>query len=64
MYFGLYRLSFQQIYLLTLQVHNNFRVRNQTRSEGSINSALARALEAHEGTSEEVTSLSPMLMHL
>lgn len=42
------------MYFLTLQLHNNFHVRNQIRSEGSINAALARALETHEGTAEEV----------
>lgn len=46
---------------LVTWVHNNFRVRNQTRSEGSINSALARALEAHEGTSEEIAALTVVL---
>ncbi|XP_050946372.1 DNA repair protein RAD4 isoform X2 [Cucumis melo] len=39
---------------LVAWMHNNFHVRNQTRSEGSINSALAHALETHEGTSEEL----------
>lgn len=56
MAYSWYLLDFQHIYLLTLQLHNNFHIRNQMRSEGSINSALARALETHEGTSEEVDS--------
>ncbi|XP_038874852.1 DNA repair protein RAD4 isoform X2 [Benincasa hispida] len=46
---------------LVTWLHNNFRVRNQTRSECSIDSALARALETHEGTSEEIAALTVVL---
>lgn len=64
MYFGLYVVDFQQIFLLILQLHSNFHVRNQTRMDGSINSALAHALETREGTSEEVDSVIYIYMML
>ncbi|XP_022991175.1 DNA repair protein RAD4 isoform X1 [Cucurbita maxima] len=47
---------------LVAWLHNNFHVRNQIRSEGSINSALARALETHEGTAEEIAALTVVLL--
>lgn len=40
--------------------HNNFHVRSSS-SDRSFHSALARALETHEGTSEEVAALSVAL---
>ncbi|KGN51059.1 DNA repair protein RAD4 isoform X2 [Cucumis sativus] len=46
---------------LVAWLHDNFHVRNQARSEGSINSALAHALETHEGTSEEIAALTVVL---
>ncbi|XP_039027262.1 DNA repair protein RAD4 isoform X2 [Hibiscus syriacus] len=41
--------------------HNNFHVRSLVRAERSFRTALAIALETHEGTSEEIAALSVAL---
>ena len=55
------RLTANAFTLLIRWFHDNFRVRSPSSAERPLHSSLAFALEAHEGTSEEVAALSVAL---
>lgn len=58
---GVSKLTASALSPIVSWIHNNFRIRNTVGGKKSFSSALAFALETHEGTPEEIAALSVAL---